>query len=212
MILMLIDEINAIKEIHYFQSSTELILSEITLSCHQEHKYHWQYTVIELLQKTAEAILCTLFKCKLLLAMASIIILINADDMKLVLGISAMTRSNYFYLINVSDHPISTVPASAATIHCLHSVSALPTTPATASLLLLSLTTISLFPTGADRVSACQMADIRGPKKKKKKKKKKKRDKKKKREKKKEKENNDNDKNNNNSKNDNNNENDKLVI
>ncbi|EAS30365.3 uncharacterized protein CIMG_12995 [Coccidioides immitis RS] len=72
-------------------------------------------------------------------------ITVNANDMKLVLGISAKIRSNYFSLIDVPDHP-----APAATTCCLCAASTLPTTAA-----------ISLPSLGAVRISACQMVGIR---------------------------------------------------
>ncbi|KMU90611.1 hypothetical protein CIHG_08327 [Coccidioides immitis H538.4] len=148
--------------------------------------------------------------------------------MKLILGISIMIRSNYFSLINMPDHLIPAAPAPPTIIHYLHSVSAPPTT-ATAPSLLPPPTTASVPLPSANRVSTCQMADIRASvwftklvleeqeeeeeeKKKKKKKKRKKTEKKKKREKKKEKENYNNDKNNDNDKNNNNNDDDKLAI
>ncbi|KMU92311.1 hypothetical protein CIHG_10089 [Coccidioides immitis H538.4] len=143
---------------------------------------------------------------------------VNINNMKLVLDISVMIRSNYFDLINAPDCSISTVSISAGTTCYLHFVSALPTTSAAAPSPLLSHTTISLSLSNANRVSTCQMTDIRAPvwfpklvlKKQEEKKKKKK--KKKKREKKKEKKNNNNNKNNNNDENNNNNKNDELAI
>ncbi|EAS37574.3 uncharacterized protein CIMG_12604 [Coccidioides immitis RS] len=144
-------------------------------------------------------------------------IIVNADNIKLILDISAMTESNYFSLIDVSDCPASAAPISATIICCLCSASAPSTTPATAPPPLPSLTTTSLSLSSANRVSTCQMVGIRAPvwftkpvleeqKEEKKKKKKKKKREKKKRKKKKEKENDDNNKNNNND------ENDELAI
>ncbi|KMU92439.1 hypothetical protein CIHG_10307 [Coccidioides immitis H538.4] len=74
-------------------------------------------------------------------------ITVNANDMKLVLGISAKIRSNYFSPIDAPD-----CPAPAATTCHLH---AAPTPPTTAA--------ASLPSFGAVRVSACQMAGIRAP-------------------------------------------------
>ncbi|EFW13774.1 conserved hypothetical protein [Coccidioides posadasii str. Silveira] len=76
----------------------------------------------------------------------------------LVLDIGAKIRLNYFGLINVPD-----CPASAATICCLYTVSALSTTAATAlSSLPLSITVFLSF-SDAVRVSVCQMMGIRAP-------------------------------------------------
>ncbi|KMU92552.1 hypothetical protein CIHG_10359 [Coccidioides immitis H538.4] len=74
-------------------------------------------------------------------------ITVNADDMKLVLGIGAKIRSNYFSLIDVPDHS-----APAATTCYLHATSALPTTA-----------TAFLPSPGTVRISTCQMAGIRAP-------------------------------------------------
>ncbi|EER28942.1 hypothetical protein CPC735_036480 [Coccidioides posadasii C735 delta SOWgp] len=125
-----------------------------------EHEYCWQCTAIELLQKAAEAILCTLFECSVMAMAHYKHIMVNADNMKLVLGISTMTGLNYFGLIDVPDHP---APAPAAIICCLCSAPASPTTPAAAPPPLSLPTTASLPPPGADRVSACQIVGIRAP-------------------------------------------------
>ncbi|EAS37500.3 uncharacterized protein CIMG_12618 [Coccidioides immitis RS] len=77
--------------------------------------------------------------------MAPTIILINADDMKLVLDISAKIRSNYFGLIDVPDHS-----TPAATTHHLHAAPVLPTTAAA-----------FLPPSSTIRVSTHQMTGIR---------------------------------------------------
>ncbi|EAS31681.3 uncharacterized protein CIMG_13115 [Coccidioides immitis RS] len=147
---------NTIKKIYHFQSSIKLILSvtpfqqlvqEITLFCHQEHEYYWQYTVIKLLQKAAEAILCTLFECSVMVMAYYKHITVNTNDMKLILGISAKIRSNYFSPIDAPDHLIS-----AITIHHLHAASTPPTTTAT-----------FLPSPSAVRVSTHQMAGIRAP-------------------------------------------------
>ncbi|EAS30184.3 uncharacterized protein CIMG_13156 [Coccidioides immitis RS] len=157
----------AIKEICHFQSSTELILlvalfqqlvQEITLSCHQGHEYCWQHTAIESLQEAAEAILCTLFEYSVMAMAHCKCVMVNADDMKLVLGIGAKIGLNYFSLIDAPDHP-----ASAATTCCLHAAPALPTTAAAAPPPPPPPTTTSLSPPGAVRVSTCQMAGIRAP-------------------------------------------------
>ncbi|KMP02575.1 hypothetical protein CIRG_02267 [Coccidioides immitis RMSCC 2394] len=83
-------------------------------------------------------------------------VMINANNMKLVLGISIKIRSNYFSLIDVSDHPIS-----AIIIHCLYAASALPTTTVITSSPPLPPTTVFLPLSGIIRVSACQIAGIR---------------------------------------------------
>ncbi|EAS27190.2 uncharacterized protein CIMG_12574 [Coccidioides immitis RS] len=85
-------------------------------------------------------------------------ITVNTNNMKLVLGIGAKIRSNYFGLIDTPDHP-----APAATIHCLCATPAPLTTAAATSSPSPLFTTISLSPSSAVRVSACQMADIRAP-------------------------------------------------
>ncbi|EAS27172.3 uncharacterized protein CIMG_12586 [Coccidioides immitis RS] len=116
-------------------------------------------------------------------------VMVNTNNIKLVLGIGAKIRLNYFGLIDAPDYP-----TPAATTHCLHAVSVLPTTAATASPPSSLSTTVFLSFPGAVRVSVCQMTDIRAPvwftklvlekqKEKKEKKKKKKWKKKKKREK-----------------------------
>ncbi|EAS37556.3 uncharacterized protein CIMG_12612 [Coccidioides immitis RS] len=157
----------AIKKIHHFQSSTKLILpvapfqqlvQEITLSCHQEHEYHWQYTAIESLQKVAEAILCALFECSVMAMVHCKHIMVNTNNMKLILGISTKIGLNYFSPINVPDHP-----APAATTHHLCAAPALPTTTAATPPPPPLSTTTSLPPPGAVRVSAHQMAGIRAP-------------------------------------------------
>ncbi|KMU92708.1 hypothetical protein CIHG_10495 [Coccidioides immitis H538.4] len=106
----------------------------------------------------AEAILCALFECSVMAIMHCKCIMINADNMKLVLGISTKIRSNYFDLIDVPD-----CSAPAAIICCLHAVSALLTTAATTPPPPPLPITAFLPPSGAVRVSACQMADIRAP-------------------------------------------------
>ncbi|KMU84261.1 hypothetical protein CIHG_02047 [Coccidioides immitis H538.4] len=83
---------------------------------------------------------------------------VNTNNMKLILGISAKIRLNYFSSINVPDHP-----APAATTHCLHAVPAPPTTTAAAPPPLPLLIITSLPPSGAVRVSTHQMAGIRAP-------------------------------------------------
>ncbi|EAS29570.2 uncharacterized protein CIMG_13240 [Coccidioides immitis RS] len=157
----------AIKEIHYFQSSTKLILLvalfqqlvwEITLFCHQEHEYCWQHTAIKSLQKTAEAILCTLFECSVMAMVHYKHVTVNINNMKLVLGISAKIGSNYFSLIDTSDHS-----TPVTTICCLHAAPTPPTTAAATPPPPLLPTTTFLPPPGAVRVSAHQMADIRAP-------------------------------------------------
>ncbi|EAS37411.3 uncharacterized protein CIMG_12632 [Coccidioides immitis RS] len=55
-------------------------------------------------------------------------VIVNTDNIKLVLGISAKIESNYFSLINVPDHP-----TPATTTHCLCATPAPPTTTATTS-------------------------------------------------------------------------------
>ncbi|KMP05007.1 hypothetical protein CIRG_04688 [Coccidioides immitis RMSCC 2394] len=80
-------------------------------------------------------------------------ITVNTNNMKLVLGISAKIRSNYFDLINVSDYP-----TSAVTIHHLYAVSVPPTTAAAAPSPPLLPIIIFLPFSDAIRVSACQMA------------------------------------------------------
>ncbi|EAS27256.3 uncharacterized protein CIMG_13484 [Coccidioides immitis RS] len=158
---------SAIKEICHFQSSTELILpvalfqqlvQEITLSCHQEHEYHWQHTAIESLQKAAEATLCTLFEYSVMAMAHHKHITVNINNMKLVLGISAKIGSNYFSLIDVPD-----CPTPAITTCCLHAAPALPTTAAAAPPLPPPPTTTSLPPPGTVRVSTHQIAGIRAP-------------------------------------------------
>ncbi|KMU78441.1 hypothetical protein CISG_07445 [Coccidioides immitis RMSCC 3703] len=81
---------------------------------------------------------------------------VNTSNMKLVLGINAKIRSNYFSLIDASDHS-----APAVIICCLHAVSALPTTTATTPSPPSPLTTASLPPPGTIRVFTHQMAGIR---------------------------------------------------
>ncbi|EER25343.1 Core histone H2A/H2B/H3/H4 family protein [Coccidioides posadasii C735 delta SOWgp] len=144
----------AIKKIHHFQSSTELIfpvapfqrlVREITLSCYQGHEYRWQRTAIESLQEAAEATLCALFECSVMAMAHRKRVTVNTDDMKLVLGISAKIGSNYFGPIDAPDRP-----APAATTRRLRAGPAPPTTA-------------SLPPPGSDRVSAHQMAGIRAP-------------------------------------------------
>ncbi|EAS29667.3 uncharacterized protein CIMG_13211 [Coccidioides immitis RS] len=157
----------AIKEIHHFQSSTELILLvapfqqlvwEITLSCHQEHEYCWQCTVIKLLQEVAEAILCTLFECSIMAMVHCKYIMVNTNDMKLILGIDVKIGLNYFSLIDVPDC------SAPAVITChLCAASAPPTTTAATSPPLPSLTTASLSSSGAVRISTHQIAGIRAP-------------------------------------------------
>ncbi|EAS30241.3 uncharacterized protein CIMG_05720 [Coccidioides immitis RS] len=114
----------AIKEIRPFQSSTELIfpaapfqrlVREITLSCYQGHEYRWQRTAIESLQEAAEATLCALFECSVMAMAHRKRVTVNADDMKLVLGISAMTGSNYFGPIDAPDRPAAAAPAPPTT-------------------------------------------------------------------------------------------------
>ncbi|KMU74191.1 hypothetical protein CISG_10190 [Coccidioides immitis RMSCC 3703] len=85
-------------------------------------------------------------------------VMVNTNNMKLVLGISAKIRLNYFSLIDVPDYP-----APAATTCCLHAAPTLPTTAAAASPPPSPPTTVSLPPPGTVRVSACQMAGIRAP-------------------------------------------------
>ncbi|EAS31679.3 uncharacterized protein CIMG_13114 [Coccidioides immitis RS] len=100
---------------------------------------------------------------------------VNTDNMKLVLGISAKIRSNYFSLIDVPDcsAPAATTcrlraapappTAPAATTHRLHAAPAPPTTAAAAPPPPPPPTTASLPPPGAVRVSAHQIAGIRAP-------------------------------------------------
>ncbi|KMP07976.1 hypothetical protein CIRG_07657 [Coccidioides immitis RMSCC 2394] len=107
-------------------------------------------------------------------------ITVNTDNMKLVLGISAKIRLNYFGLIDASD-----CSAPVIITCCLHTAFTLSTTAVTTSLSLSLFTTASLSSSSAVRVSTCQIISIRVPvqftkpvlekqKKKKKKKKKKK--------------------------------------
>ncbi|EAS27186.1 uncharacterized protein CIMG_12576 [Coccidioides immitis RS] len=109
-------------------------------------------------KKTAEAILCTLFKCSVMAMMYHKHITVNANNIKLVLDISAKIRSNSFSSIDVSDHPIS-----ATTICCLCAAPAPPTTTATTPPPPLLPTTAFLPPSSTIRVSAHQMAGIRAP-------------------------------------------------
>ncbi|EAS27264.3 uncharacterized protein CIMG_13488 [Coccidioides immitis RS] len=122
------------------------------------HEYHWQHTAIESLQKTAEAILYALFEYSVMAMAHYKHITVNTNNMKLVLGIGAKIRSNYFSLIDAPDHS-----ASAATTHCLHAAPTLPTTAATTPPPLPPPTTASLPPPSTIRVSTCQMAGIRAP-------------------------------------------------
>ncbi|KMU73269.1 hypothetical protein CISG_09864 [Coccidioides immitis RMSCC 3703] len=85
-------------------------------------------------------------------------VMVNTDDMKLVLGISAKIRSNYFSLIDAPD-----CPAPATTTCHLHAASTPPTTAAAALSPLPSPTTVSLPPPSAIRVFTCQMVGIRAP-------------------------------------------------
>ncbi|KMU92307.1 hypothetical protein CIHG_10050 [Coccidioides immitis H538.4] len=96
-------------------------------------------------------------------------VIVNINNIKLILSISAKIKSNYFSSINISDYPIS-----AATTHHLYTAPIPPTTAAAAPSLPLPLTTASLPLSGAIRVSACQMLVLEKQKEKKKKKKKKK--------------------------------------
>ncbi|EAS31477.2 uncharacterized protein CIMG_13094 [Coccidioides immitis RS] len=131
---------------------------EITLSCYQEHEYCWQHTVIKSLQKTAEAILCTLFECSVMAMAHCKHVTVNINNMKLVLGISAKIRLNYFGLIDAPDYS-----TPATTIHHLCAAPALSTTAAAASLSLPLPTITFLPPSGTVRVSTHQIVDIRAP-------------------------------------------------
>ncbi|EAS28452.3 uncharacterized protein CIMG_12971 [Coccidioides immitis RS] len=156
-----------IKEICHFQSSIKLILlvalfqqlvQEITLSCHQEHEYYWQHTAIESLQKAAEVILCALFECFVIAMVHHKCVTVNTNNMKLILGIGAKIRLNYFSPIDAPDHP-----APATTTHNLCAAPAPPTTAAATPPPPPLPTTTSLPPPSTIRVSACQMAGIRAP-------------------------------------------------
>ncbi|KMU92242.1 hypothetical protein CIHG_09936 [Coccidioides immitis H538.4] len=85
-------------------------------------------------------------------------VMVHADDMKLILGISAKIGSNYFSPIDAPDHP-----TSATTTHCLCAAPAPPTTAATTPPLPPPPTTIFLPPSGTIRVSAHQVTGIRAP-------------------------------------------------
>ncbi|EAS28671.2 uncharacterized protein CIMG_13342 [Coccidioides immitis RS] len=152
-------------EIHHFQSSTELILpvalfqqliQEITLFCHQEHEYCWQHTAIESLQKTGEATLYTLFECSVMAMAHCKYVMVNTNNMKLVLGIGAKIRSNYFSLIDAPD-----CPAPAITTCHLCAAPTPPTTTAAAPPPLPLPTTASLSFSSTIRVSTHQMTGIR---------------------------------------------------
>ncbi|KMU92617.1 hypothetical protein CIHG_10420 [Coccidioides immitis H538.4] len=85
-------------------------------------------------------------------------IMVNTNNMKLILGISAKIRLNYFDLINAPD-----CSAPATIICCLHAAPALPTTTATTPPSLLLPTTASLPSPSIIRVSTCQITGIRAP-------------------------------------------------
>ncbi|EAS29845.3 uncharacterized protein CIMG_13188 [Coccidioides immitis RS] len=85
-------------------------------------------------------------------------IMVNTNNMKLILGIGAKIRLNYFSLIDAPDHP---TPATT-THHLCAAPTPLTTTAATPPPPPLP-TTAFLPPSSTIRVSACQMAGIRAP-------------------------------------------------
>ncbi|EAS30454.1 uncharacterized protein CIMG_13003 [Coccidioides immitis RS] len=83
-------------------------------------------------------------------------IMVNTNNMKLVLDISAKIKLNYFSLINASDCP------APAVITCHLCAAPAPPTTTAAALPPLPLPIITFLPLpGTVRVSTCQMVGIR---------------------------------------------------